>query len=314
VKLREQTGPVADASERELVFVGPKVEYGRIDLRLLSESLGGFAALTERSSSILYGQTFEHTAELSSPLRAGSVVVPIEIVPHAVQVAAQTLEATKSLLLSPEVQALTNLCTLLGVGTISIAAGLFRMFKVKKGRLIDLRTDSPLLQKIDINIEVNRYVRLYNDGDIRSSLRRTLRPLREDGIDEFQTRRNGVIVERVTKSDLLAADEAEMSDIMGEEERWLDIQKVALVRHLAWHFAGDGATFDAKIEDEKFWKRIENGERFGSGDRLQVRLRTSASRDRNGRLHVEYLITEVLDVGHYLHISQGDIFQNDPRI
>jgi hypothetical protein len=179
--------------------------------------------------------------------------------------------------------------------------------------LIDPVADAPLLRPVEINIELNRYIRLYNDNDVRSSIRRTLRPLREDGITEFQTRMNGVVIERVTKEDLMAADEAELNEIEEVEERWLDIQKVALVRHLAWHFAGDGATFDAKITDDNLWKKVEEGDRFGAGDRLKVILHTTASRDRNGRLHVEHVITEVLEIEHHRRPVQKS-FDDDPRI
>ena len=291
----------------QVAYVGPALSDGRIDLRILSEALGGFAALTERSSSILYGQTYEHTAELASPLEVGSVVVPIQIIAH-------DLRAAENALLSPGVQALANLTSLLGLGVAPIAIGLFRMFKQKKGTAIDPATDSSLIQVIDIDIEIGRYIKLYNDNDVRSSIRRTLRPLREAGIEEFQTRRNGNVIESVTKADLLAADEAQIDEIVGVEEKWLDIQKVALVRHLAWHFAADGATFDAKIEDEELWNKVEAGERFGAGDRLKVLLRTTASRDRNGRLHVEHLITEVQNVEHHRHTSQGDLWGADPRV
>jgi hypothetical protein len=297
----------AEVADCQIAYLGPTLRDGRMDLRILSDALGGFAALTERSSQLLYGQMYEHTAELASPLETGSVVIPIQIVSHG-------LRAAEQFLLSPAVQALANLTSLLGFGASPIAIGLFRVFKEKKGRAIDPATDISVLRVIDIDIEITRYIKLYNDNDVRTSIRRTLRPLREQGIEEFQTRRYGIVIESVTKADLIAADEAQMDEIVGSEEKWLDIQKVALVRHLAWHFAGDGATFDAKIEDEKLWKRVEGGERFGFGDRLRVVLRTAATRDRNGRLHVEYLITEVLDVEHHHHTSQPGFWADDPRI
>jgi hypothetical protein len=309
---RTQIGITATA-DRELVYLGPSLDTGRIDLRVLSDAIGGFAALTERSSSILYGQSYEHKAELAAPFERGSIIVPLEIVSQGIHLAEHGVQIAEGLLLSPSIQALANLCTLLGVGATGVAFGLFKMFKTKKGRLIDPVADAPLLRPVEINIELNRYIRLYNDNDVRSSIRRTLRPLREDGITEFQTRMNGVVIERVTKEDLMAADEAELNEIEEVEERWLDIQKVALVRHLAWHFAGDGATFDAKITDDNLWKKVEEGDRFGAGDRLKVILHTTASRDRNGRLHVEHVITEVLEIEHHRRPVQKS-FDDDPRI
>ncbi len=259
----------------------------------------------------MYGEVYAHTVELAASPEIGSVVIPIDIVSHAMQVVEHEVKNIEDLLLSPGVQALANLCTLLGVGAIGATACLFRMFKEKKGRAIDAAADASLLSKLDVNIEASRLVRLYNNVDIRTSLRRTLRPLREDGIAEFQTRRDGLIVERVTKADLLAADAAEIEDIVEIEEKWLDVQKVALVRHLAWHFASDTLTFDARIDDEKYWKKVDAGERFGAGDRLQVVLKTTASRDRNGRLHAEHRILEVLDIRHQRRPTQNGLFSAD---
>lgn len=296
---------------RAIAFVGDGLADGRMDLRVLSEAIGGFATLTEKSSLLLYGEVYDHRVELAASPETGSVVIPIDIVSHAMQVVENDVKNIEDFLLSPGIQALANLCTLLGVGAIGTTACLFRMFKEKKGRAIDAAADVSLLSKLDVNIEASRFVRLYNNVDIRTSLRRTLRPLREDGIEEFQTRRDSVIVERVTKADLLAADAAEIEDIVEIEEKWLDVQKVALVRHLAWHFASDTLTFDARIDDEQHWMKVEAGERFGAGDRLQVVLKTTASRDRNGRLHVEHRILEVLDIRHQRRPTQDGLFSAD---
>jgi hypothetical protein len=300
-------------SEYEIAYLGPKLDEGRIDLRLISDGIGGFAAMTERSSTILYGQSYDHTAELVASPRRGSVIIPIDIVSHGIKVVEHGWQVGENLLLSPAIQALANLCTLLGIGSVPVAIGLFRMFKTKKGRQLDPVIDDLLLKNLELNLELKRYIRLYNDAEVRSSLRRTLRPLREDGIIEFQTRHRGKVIESVTKADLLSADEAELKDIVEYEERWLDIQKVALVPHLAWHFSGEGQTFDAKIEDEKFWKQVDEGDRYGARDRLRVVLKTTASHDRNGKMHVEQLVTEVLDIEHHRGASQKEMFSDDPR-
>ena len=105
-------------------------------------------------------------------------------------------------------------------------------------------------------------------------------------------------MERVYHQDLKAADEAEESAIQEIEEKVLDIEKVALVPHLAWHFSDEGKAFDARILDADLWERIATGERFGYGDRMRVELRTSFSRDSKGRLNLERIIPKVINVEH----------------
>ena len=106
------------------------------------------------------------------------------------------------------------------------------------------------------------------------------------------------MIEAVTKKDLIAADEAEIEDLTHNEEIELDIEKSAWRRNLAWHFSDGRTSFDARIEDDNFWKRIDGGEAFAEGDRLRVHLQTTARRTNQGKLKVERVIPTVIDVEH----------------
>ena len=108
-----------------------------------------------------------------------------------------------------------------------------------------------------------------------------------------------------------AADEAEIDRLTTDEEIDLAIEKAAWRRNLAWHFNDGRASFDAKIDDEQFWKRIEGGEPFADGDRLHVHLRTTARRTPNGVLKVERRIPTVLNVEHARRIIQRQLFLAD---
>ena len=114
--------------------------------------------------------------------------------------------------------------------------------------------------KVDISIEL--LIRIYNDAEVQTQLRKTVDPLHVDGFEEYQTRRDGKVVDSVSKRDLNAADEAELEDLTRNEEIKLDIEKAAWRRNLAWHFSDRRTSFDAKIEDEELWKSIEEGEAF----------------------------------------------------
>lgn len=130
------------------------------------------------------------------------------------------------------------------------------------------------------------------------------------GVVEFQTRRDTVVIDSVTRGDLNAADEAEVSELHEVEEAVLDIEKAALVPHLAWHFSDGVRSFDAKIHDTELWAGIATGERFGLGDRMRVELHTSFCRDVTGRLTVERIIPKVIEVEHSTSI-QRPLWLND---
>jgi hypothetical protein len=172
------------------------------------------------------------------------------------------------------------------------------MFKEKKGRPITDEDDlARILARLD-NIERLLFINIYNDAEVQAALRAALRPLRTEGIVEYQTRRRQVIVETVRQSDLKSADEAEESSIQQVEEKILDIEKAALVPHLSWHFSDKGSASDARIQDPELWDRVAKGERFGYGDRMRVELRTTFHRDSRGRLNLERTIPNGIDVEH----------------
>lgn len=51
--------------------------------------------------------------------------------------------------------------------------------------------------------------------------------------------------------------EAESSPMEGHRETVLIVSKVSFVEGTTWHFIEKGATVVAKIEDEDFWKRVQ---------------------------------------------------------
>jgi hypothetical protein len=272
-------------------YVGPAVENGRGDLLVLADGLRGIGRLTSRVSYLMFGSDADYRAELDGNFGRGSIVVPLHFVTDAVQ-------AAENFLLSKEVQALANLVTLLGFGFGPMVLSLFALFKKKKGRPITDEDDLNRLFERLADIERLLLIKIYNDQEVQLALRATLRPLRTEGIIEFQTRRRNVIIETVSKADLKAADDAEESAIQEVEEKVLDIEKAALVPHLSWHFSDEGSAFDARIQDPALWERVAKGERFGYGDRMRVELRTTFHRDSRGRLNLERTIPKVIDVEH----------------
>jgi hypothetical protein len=272
-------------------YLGPAVEEGRIDLFVLSDGLRGLGRLTNRVSHLMFGSRFNHRIELDSRFDHGSIVIPLHI-------ASEVMKAAEDALASKGAQALSTLMSILGWGAIPGGLTLYSLFKKKQGRPITEKDDlKQLLERLE-DIEALLMVKIYNDLEVQAALRATLRPLRAEGIEEFQTRRRDTVIESVSKRQLAAADDAQTSVIEERDEKTLDIEKAALVPHLAWHFSDGGKPFDAKIYDTRLWDRIVKGEKFGLGDRMRVVLKTSFFRDSAGRLTVEREIPEVLDVEH----------------
>ena len=183
-------------------------------------------------------------------------------------------------------QELSTLMSILGWGAVPGSVSLFLLFKRKKGRPI--RSEDDLATLLEGLLEIDRLilVRIFNDKEVQAAIRAVLRALRKEGIEEFQTRRSGTVVEKVYKNDLLEADTAEKQATELEEETSLEIEKVALLPHLAWHFSEQGKPFDAQIQDPQLWDRVAKGERFGYGDRMRVILRTTVEQNASGRFRL----------------------------
>ncbi|HEX5434519.1 MAG TPA: hypothetical protein VFY05_09805 [Candidatus Angelobacter sp.] len=283
----------------QIAYKGRALQQGRMPMLSLAAGLRGQALLIERAKDILYGESVNVRVEVDSEFEASSLIVPVRILAD--------IKFAEQLLIGPAVTACVNLLEILGFAGGSVLT-IYKLFKRLRGRRIERAEDIP--KEWEIRLTVELLIKLYNDAEIQSQLRRTLDPLHQEGIEEFQTRRQGIAIDSVSKMDLAAADEAEIQDLTKDEEVELDIEKSAWRRDLAWHFNDGRSSFDARIQDDKFWRRIDGGEAFAEGDRLRVHLRTIAHRTAQGKLKVERLIPAVIEVNH-VRKQQGQIFGDE---
>jgi hypothetical protein len=273
----------------QIAYTGPATANGRMPMEALVIGLRGQALLIQRVAQLLYRDSMRVEVEVDAEFEAGSLVIPVHIL-------YDTYRTAQSVLTSDPVVALATLAGLLSFFGID-GRSLYALFKRLKGRKIEKAEDIPRNSKIDIPTEA--LIAIYNDPEVQAQLRKVLEPLHRDGIKEFQTRRSGAVIERISQSDLRAADEAEIEDLTQNEEITLGIEKAAWRRDLAWHFNNGEISFDAKITHDNFWKAVERGEAFAVGDRLKVHLQTTARRSRNVKLKVQRQIPEVLAVEHF---------------
>lgn len=271
-----------------VAYEGPALSEGRMSMLALANGLRGQALLIERVSDLLFGGSIQVQVEIDDDFQRGSLGVPVHILLDAIHVAEHSL-------VGEAFTALANLLAILGFAAMT-PKSLYDWFKKLKGREIQTAEDVP--KNLGIDIQVDFFIKVYNDPQIREHLRKCLDPLHEDGIEEFQTRRGRQPIVRVLKADLLAADKEEIDSLTKHEEVDLAIEKAAWRRDLAWHFNDGHSSFDAKIEDDDFWRRLEQGEAFADGDRLRVHLVTTARRTRRSSLKVERVIPTVISVDH----------------
>jgi hypothetical protein len=289
------------ADKLQIAYDGPLLKQGRMPMDALGNGLRGHALMVRRVALLMYGERYNFQVEVDPSFESGSLLVPVHILSNAFQ-------QVEILLAGKEATALANLLQILGFGGV---LSLYHMFKRLKGRRIASPEDLPPNDELTLDISIELLIKIYNDNEVQQHLRQTISPLRDEGVQEFQTRREGVVYTRIDKADLLAADEAEVSDLVGDEEIELGIEKAAWRRNLAWHLNDGQISFDARIDDAEFWKRVEQGEPFAVGDRMRVHLRTTARRKENGTLKIERRIPHVIEVEHAKRLRTLDMFEND---
>ncbi len=279
---------IAPEANLQIAYDGPALKQGRMPMLALANGLRGQALLIKRVNYLLHGDSIKVQVEIDDSFEGGSLIVPVHILMDAIHVA-------ESALTSGPVIALANLLAILGFFGVN-PKSIYRVFKNLKGHRIEKAEDVP--NDLNIDITINQFIEIYNDAQVQEHLRRTIDPLHEVGVEEFQTRRGGVVIDRVSKEELLAADKEEIDSLTKDEEVDLDIEKAAWRHDLAWHFSDGKSSFDAKIQDENFWKQVDQGEAFSGGDRLRVHLSTTARRTRSGHLKLERTIPRVIEVDH----------------
>jgi len=146
----------------------------------LGTGLRGQALLIRRVKDVLYGEDFPIAIEVDTEFEHSSYLVPVHVFSEA-------LKAAEELLASQPAAALASLLQILGF--LGLSANLYALFRRLKGRRIDKPDDLP--KELNINISLDLLIQIYDDPEVQTQLRKTLDPLRQDGIEEFQTRRAG---------------------------------------------------------------------------------------------------------------------------
>ena len=257
-----------------------------MDAVALADGLKGTARFINRVGELCLGTHDELRLEVEGEPRSGSLEI-------FVRFAHELIGTVDAIADSKFLTGLAIIFALTGFNPKDAGKSLLTLFKKLKGRPIDDETDLKAALPDDLPIETAELIRIFNDQEVQAAIRAALRPLREEGVETFETRVDQKAVETVSKEDVIAADAAEIAAIINTEDKVLDVQKASFVPHLAWHLSDRGKPFDAQIEDPVLWDHIAAGDRFGFGDRLHVTLHTEAEREANGRLRVTRTVTKV---------------------
>lgn len=150
----------------------------------------------------------------------------------------------------------------------SIVTNLFTIYKVAKEGLLD----SP---KMEVNITVNHntinVTNIYNNPIVKENLSGCVKAAGEDeNVD-------GIIIndgngKRVVFDRKLLKNCCRQNNLPQIEVAMLEIIELSFERGGHWKFNYNGNEIDVVVDNEELMNKIEEGERFGKGDAIRVRL------------------------------------------
>lgn len=294
-----------------IVYDGPAVEDGEMDIAKLAGSLLALGKLIERAHAIRTGSDGGVKVMVRSDIQRGSFDVGIAV--QWLDVAMTTILDWAS---TKEGDSAISLLGLLGISVTGVACsggkGLLQVVRWLKGRSVKRQIhlkegNTTLIADDGEQLDVDSLVaRLVEEPTIRQSLERFTEPLREDGLVEIRFEETpGSVSERIL------ADEAEIfSTHVGTEptssshfKATYQIKRLYFDRGRKWRLSNGLQTIYAEIQDDTFWAKVEGSQvSFAKGDYLVCRVRMDQWLTAAG-LRTEFTILEVEH--HIRHTPPG---------
>jgi hypothetical protein len=265
-------------SHFRVVYDGPAVAEGEMDVSQLASSLLALGKLIENADAIITGEPGRVRVKVQSDVKRGSfdVGIAISFADHAWQtVAAWAQTPTGGLSLS--------VLGVLGFNVKDGIKGVVQTVRWLNGRRVASRTvlkdgNTTLITDDGKSLTVpDQVARLVDDPTIRQPLERFTEPLREDGVEEIRFESGGVgAVERIAESEAEAftAIAGAAPTSTSRFPATYQIKRLYFERGKKWRLSNGSQTIMAAIEDDAFWRGVEASDvSFASSDYLVCQVR-----------------------------------------
>lgn len=166
---------------------------------------------------------------------------------------------------------------------VEITKDLLELKKEFKGEIIEGTEQEDTIQiltdKGDIKFVNKTSIKIYNSNqEVQNAITNQFKALEnEPAIEDFEIRdEKDEILLKIEKDKF--KDMSSKVDILTDRERKLTIKaslvvfKIVVEKGYQWEFFFKGNRIKAYISDDTFFKRIDNGQPFAKGDRLEVQL------------------------------------------
>lgn len=292
-----------------LVYEGPAVESGLMDVRDLAPALLAFGNLIEATNRIVNGEAATAKVQVKT-VGAGAFAIGLDVSVAFVQ-------TVRDFLSGPDATAAANLVGII-TGTAGIGGGAIWLVKKlqgrspsaikrKEGRRVEVEIDGE-------TIEVDEVVaRISVDVGVRAALERIVaEPLASEGIDAVELGQSDHM-ERIEKPDGFAFRPPIDREAGAYEYRYrapFSIVSLSFKQGNKWRLNDGRTTLNVTVVDSDFLRRVDASEiAFSKGDILICDVRVE-TRERPGGLHAEFFIERVIE--HRKPAQQPSLFGSLP--
>lgn len=297
-------------AEIALVYEGPAVESGVMDVRDLAPALLALGNLIEATNRVVNGEAATAKVQVRT-VGAGSFAIGLDVTVAFVQ-------AVRDFLSGPDATAAANIIGIL-TGGAAIGTGAILLIKKLRGKSPNaVRRKEGGTVEVEIDgqtIEVDEVVaRVSVDVAVRAALERVVaEPLANEGIDAVSIG-PAEHMERIEKPDGFAFRPPIDREAGAYEYRYrapFSIVSLSFKQGNKWRLNDGRTTLTVTVADREFLRRVEQSEvAFSKGDILICDVRVE-TRERPGGLHAEFFIERVIE--HRRPASQPSLFEPNSK-
>lgn len=278
-----------------VVYVGPAMQSGRMDVIELAPALLAMAGLFSEANRTLNPGAPPVTLEMRATERGSFLVDLFVLLPEHWDTLVEAVNSDSS-------AAIGKIWKFV-FGPASLVA-LLRWRSGRRAQRTDSASEVTYTTEDGDSLTVPGEVAdLYDDVSIRRRTREIIEPLNREGVDEVRIQREAETVVVLTKQDLAALEagpEDAPSILEQETEVLLEVLAPAFKPGNKWRLSLGQSTMWVSMDDPGFQARVQRREEvFGKGDVLRCRVRIQQHEGPNG-LNTSWAVTDVLQ-----HIRTG---------
>lgn len=254
----------------------------------------------------IYGGGSQEIRLQVNALKRGSFVIDIEIVRGLLQ----------QLFSKDSIEYIAALAT--------ISGAVYKIYKMMKGRPIKNEEDRKRVEKIIFNdesrrlhIDINNCINIYNSQQTREPISKSIQTADEDpNVTGFTI--NDAESEEIVSftrdefKDYCYNDFDEEEEIPNERiiesDETLVIITLCFEKGARWQFMYNGFKIPIIVKDDALMQKINEGERFGKGDSIKVKLRTIQKYNKEYRTYENKSYKIVAFYEHIVPPKEGKIF------